>query len=353
MDRKEQSGNARRRLFRELLGGRIPRLWCPPLTHYTGDGGLDTERMEAHWMSMRSYVSTFLLPGSTGDGWEMDDEEIHDLLHTALDMAKRTGVRLMIGVLRTRISEMLHVISGTMDRLRDTYGHSDDMEVLKAGRVCGFTVCPPKGAGLSQNEIRSGLEQILNMGLPISLYQLPQVTENEISPELVMELAGRYSNLILLKDTSGCDHVAEKDRGSSGVFLVRGAEGDYASWLEESDGPYQGLLLSTANVFSGSLHRMITCLEAGEMDEARDLSDRLTGVMRKVFHRVQDLPHGNVFANANKAMDHFMARGPGAEKIPPPMLHAGVRIPAEVIRDVGEILREGNWLPEKGYLEPG
>jgi hypothetical protein len=62
------------------------------------------------------------------------------------------------------------------------------------------------------------------------------------------------------------------------------------------------------------------------------------------------LPHGNAFANANKAMDHFMAHGPRAASLPPPRLHSGEVLPPEVIARTGDALNRRGLLPAKGYL---
>ena len=78
---------------------------------------------------------------------------------------------------------------------------------------------------------------MLGLGYPIALYQLPQVTENEITPETVAELASRFPNFYLFKDTSGEDRVALADLDLQGVFLVRGAEGQYHQWPRAVGGP--------------------------------------------------------------------------------------------------------------------
>jgi dihydrodipicolinate synthase/N-acetylneuraminate lyase len=171
-----------------------------------------------------------------------------------------------------------------------------------------------------------------------------------MSPSLVAQLAEHYSNFLMLKDTSGKDRVALEDRGKSGIFLVRGAEGQYAEWLRESGGPYHGLLLSTANCFSARLRAVVALLEEGKTEEAGTLSSQLSGVVESVFALVKDLPKGNPFTNANKSMDHYMAYGHDAERVPPPMLHAGVRLPAELIREVGKVLDEANLIPARGYM---
>ncbi len=67
------------------------------------------------------------------------------------------------------------------------------------GCVCGFAICPSRGAQITAAEMDQAISGILSLGVPTALYQLPQVTQNEMSPALVADLAGRYPNFILFK----------------------------------------------------------------------------------------------------------------------------------------------------------
>ncbi len=67
-------------------------------------------------------------------------------------------------------------------------------KVMAAVGVQGFVVCPPCGKDLSQDTIRAQLASTLELDLPTALYQLPQVTSNEMSPETVGSLAAEYGN---------------------------------------------------------------------------------------------------------------------------------------------------------------
>ncbi len=347
---REKISQQRQKLVRELVGGEMPRLWCPPLTHYRSDGSLDKERIVAHWASMLPNVNAFLVPGSTSDGWEMSDGEIKQCLDFTIELAGKLDALLLVGVLKSNVSSTGEAIAETLTMLKQKAGVEDPIEVLKRTRVCGFTVCPPHGADLTQEQMQADLETVLALDLPTAIYQLPQVTENEMSSALIARLAERYPNFFLFKDSSGSDRVALEDRGQSGVFLVRGAEGHYAEWLRESAGPYNGLLLSTANCFSAQLKAIVALLQDGKNEEAKNLSDQLTQIVDLVFGLVSNLPQGNPFTNANKAIDHFMAYGSEAETLPPPILHAGIRLPENVIREVGEILNNAQLIPKTGYL---
>lgn len=351
MNETRTTTEQRRALVGRLFPDGAPKLWCPPLTHYQAGGAPDRERIAAHLRSIAPYVKGLLVPGSTGDGWEMDDHQQRGLLDVVLEFSRELNLKVLIGALRTDAEQERRVIVDALARLREDTALEDDCEAMAAAGVCGFTVCPPTGDGLPQEEIHGRLAAILELGVPTAIYQLPQVTLNEMTPETVAELAGAYANFYLLKDTSGTDRVAGSGLELGGVYLVRGAEGNYGRWLKASGGPYDGFLLSTANCFAGHLHRMIEHLEHGRVDEARRGIAPVEKVVAGVFDLVADLPYGNAFANANKAIDHFLAHGPETPDLPPPLLHAGSRLPPQVIAAAGQLLAGCGLMPDRGYLD--
>ena len=95
---------------------------------------------------------------------------------------------------------------------------------------------------------------------------------------------------------------------------------------------------------------MIGEFEDGCIEAATKMSERLTATVSAVFELVSPFPDGNAFANANKAMDHFFAYGPKAATVPPPRLHAGSCLPAEMILETGNILQRYDLMPGAGYL---
>jgi hypothetical protein len=182
--------------------------------------------MSAHLRFILPSVKGYLIPGSTGDGWELDERETLEVVNFALRKSREHEMYLLLGVLRTDLGSMNRVLESMIGALRDASGGSDIGEAMKKAHVCGFTVCPPKGKNLSQEEISSGLSEIMKRGLPTALYQLPQVTENEASPETFARLVATYPNLIFFKESSGQDRIALSSADKGGVYLVRGAEGD-------------------------------------------------------------------------------------------------------------------------------
>jgi len=342
----------RKALIIDLFPSGIPRLWCPLLTHYTSDGGIDFNRMQIHFRHLIPWVGGFLIPGSTGDGWELTEEETLKVTVFAMEQARSYKISLLIGVLKADVEAMKQTISRLITSIqKNSAAEQNTRELLKANFVCGFTVCPPLGSSLKQSEIEAGLSAILDMGMPTALYQLPQMTENELAPETFERLAEKYSNLVFFKDSSGGDSIATSNVHRGGVFLVRGAEGDYAQWLvDAAGGCYNGFLLSTANCFAQYLSSLIKNLEVKNQKNAVAISKRLTAVVGKVFSLVQSLPYGNPFTNANKSIDHFFAFGPSADAIEGPLIHERIRIPQHVIRATGAILTHYHLMPANGYL---
>ncbi|WP_395137685.1 dihydrodipicolinate synthase family protein [Armatimonas sp.] len=331
--------NAQRQALQKLLfPGGISRLWCPTLTHFQAARTPDPERIQAHLTTLSPDVKGILVPGSTGEGWEMTDSDIRGLLDIVLAAAAEQGIRVLIGVLKTSTDEVL----ACLDALEPLRTHP---------AVVGVTICPPKGSDLTQKALFDGLVQVLSRGWPTALYQLPQVTQNELAPETVAALIREFANVILFKDTSGEDRVAQSGLDFGGVFLVRGAEkSGYAPWPRTNGGPYDGFLLSTANVFAPELSEVLRLLDSGEQAAAEALSQKLESAVSAAFALVAKFPHGNAFANANKVLDHWMAYGEAAQDFEPPLLYSGVRLPPHFIASGGDILKAHGLLPENGYI---
>ena len=328
----------------------IPRLWCPVVTHFRADGSIDQPRMVQHLEVLASYAGGILIPGSTGEGWDMDDSRVRELLLMALRAARKFDLKMLIGVLRKDLNSMLAVMEGTVSWLCDETGKATGMAAMMASHVAGFTVCPPQGSELSQQQIGDALSAVLELGHPTALYQLPQVTENEMSPECVAHLAADYPNFYLLKDTSGADRVAQAGLDLQGVFLVRGAEGQYHRWCRAAGGPYDGYLLSTANCFAQELAEVMELSAAGQTDDAAHLSQRIENAIEGCFRVVEGFPAANAFTNANKIIDQIMAFGQFALDKPPPYLHGGRQLPLEFVQQAWQILERQQLLPDHGYM---
>ena len=347
---KDSIEEARRSLVARLYPEGIPLLWCPTLTHFSQKGRFDTDRIRAHLRVLAPHVKGILVPGSTGEGWEISDADSRNLLSIILDIAQALNIHVLVGVLKTDMPSVLASIRDTLPSLQRRSGLEDPLQAMIHSNVTGFTVCPPKGRDLSRDQIKEALTEVLDTGLPIALYQLPQVTDNEMTPQCVAELAARYPNFYLFKDSSGHDRVALSGLDLADVFLVRGAEGQYDKWLKSATGPYDGFLLSTANCFARELAELQHLLQQGKAEQAHTLSRRLEAVIDPCFRMVERFSAGNPFTNANKVLDHVFAYGADATSKEPPLLYSGLRLPARFIQTAIHLLGTQQLFPARGYL---
>src|SRR5438445_1304768 len=180
MQSTSPSADKRADFFAYLFPAGVPPLWCPLLTHYDPKGNIWQNRMIAHLRHLAPFIKGFLIPGSTGDGWELHDRETKRVIEIALDQAQALEFSLLIGLLKPDTAAVLSALESTVQLLMDRTGESEPLSALQKARVCGFAVCPPFGRQVQQDEILTGLASVLESGFPIALYQLPQVTKSEM-----------------------------------------------------------------------------------------------------------------------------------------------------------------------------
>src|SRR6185437_2327573 len=317
-------------------------LWVPLLTHYQGAArvAVDPRRMAAHVAHLKPHLRQFLLAGSTGDGWELSMRQLLDIAALARDRDVFGDARLLFGLLRGTTDEVMQWARALEQNFLD--------DAPPAGEFVGYAVCPPIDERAGQDAIRRHYERVLAATTrPIAVYELPQVTGCSIAPETLRALA-QDPRVILFKDTGGVDALARAGAAAR-VVMLRGAEGGYAEALKPN-GPYDGWLLSTANVFAREFRHILRFRDAGQADAARELSATLTRQIAALFEAAARLPFGNAFSNANHAGDHIRAWGQAWRDAPPPVTVSGERLPRALIEAAAESLARHPGVPERGYL---
>ena len=143
MSRPTQTAVERRKWLARLLPDGIPALWCPLITHYDRDGAIDQPRVAAHLRHLAPHVKGFLVPGSTGDGWELSDAETRRLLEVVIEQITELNLHLLVGALKTEAEAALRAIWDTIDWIEARADDNMENSLAQAG-VCGFTICPPR-----------------------------------------------------------------------------------------------------------------------------------------------------------------------------------------------------------------
>src|SRR5262245_7021326 len=110
MGRANTVREARAQLIGSIFPNGVPRVWCPPLTHYNPHGAIDGPRIAAHLRHLSAHIGGILVPGSTGDGWELTTAERRQVLELALDQAQPLNLKILIGTLHPEPSETIRLI---------------------------------------------------------------------------------------------------------------------------------------------------------------------------------------------------------------------------------------------------
>src|SRR5262249_23989937 len=161
MSRPTQTAVERRRLLARLLPDGIPALWCPLITHYDSSGTIDGARTAAHLRHLSPCVKGFLIPGSTGDGWELSEAETRRLLEVVIEQIARLKLHLLVGALKTEAEAALRAIEEVIGWINAGDGSGNLEDRFARSGVCGFTICPPRGKELTQQQLGSALRAVL------------------------------------------------------------------------------------------------------------------------------------------------------------------------------------------------
>lgn len=278
-------------------------LWVPLLTHYASSEAttLDRDRVGAHVQHISPFVKQMLIGGTTGDGWQLSDKQLVQWIEIASKRSIFTPDHtLLFGAFGETTRDVV-ARARLIERTLETHA--------PVAKVAGLTVCPPKIADATQENIVDHFRMILaETNLDLSVYQLPQIVGCKIEPSTLQRIRELDPRIAIFKDTSGDDAIALSGIDFKGIQMLRGAEGDYAEHIGPS-GHYDGWLVSSANCFARELRSIADRTAAGEFDEARRVSGRLSKLVGEMFATVAAVGAVNPFATTNRIVDHLMAYG--------------------------------------------
>lgn len=305
----------------------FPTLWFPPLTYYGPGGAIDTDRMISALGAIYPYSKGVLVPGSTGDGWVLTQDQQEYLVRFFLRGFDFGRFSMMIGALKPTADETLASIERWCEILCGESGVDDPDEAMKKLDVKAFVFCVPAGVDDRDSQIRE-MSRMLDTGLPMAFYQLPLVTGVTVDPEVIAELACKFSNLIVAKDSGGRDEMARSGLLADRLMLLRGAEGDPSEMILGDAPIYDGLLLSTVNCFAR---------EHSELMKGERTYAGYGDVIKEVFDAVED-PISNAFSDAVRAICWAKEYG-GASADIDCYCFNGKKLPAELISRADSSIR--------------
>jgi dihydrodipicolinate synthase/N-acetylneuraminate lyase len=290
------------------LRGVIPPIFTP---FTTGGREVDLDALAAHtdWLLARR-VHGLIPCGTTGEGPLLSSQERIQVLAVVLDaVAGRAPVVAHVGAAST---------SETVTLARDA---------AERGAVALSVVCPY----YYQIPLPALVDHFVTVaravpGVPLYLYNIPQLTGNALSPALVARVVAQAPNVVGIKDSAG-DLQALADYGTidQGRFrVICGSDGLIFSALHQGA---VGCVSGNANVFPELVVNLFDSVSAGQKARAEQLQatlDRVRSIMLD----------GQSISLMKRILEH---RGPRAGPVRGPLSEADRALVSAAVQELGEL----------------
>ena len=238
----------------------------PVITILKDDGTIDYANMERHINHLvEAGLNGLLFLGSLGEFYAFSDAERRALIDCAVKtVAGRTQV--VIGV-----------------------GNTAEEAVVRLGNYAAeagadaLNIVSPYYFGLPAAAAVDYFERIANaVELPIMLYNFPDRTGSDLSPEIVREIAQRCPTITGIKDT--VDNISHTRRICQAVKPVRPAfsvlSGFDEYYIVNRISGGDGVLCGLTNVVPELFVKMHSTYESGDLAAAVKCAEQIAGLMR-------------------------------------------------------------------------
>lgn len=229
----------------------------PAVTPMTVTGDIDTSGISTlvdHLVD--GGVDGIFIFGTCGEGPSLTREQRRQSAD-AFATATRGRVPLLAGIAGNSVAQCL-------ESLRD---------VTDAGADAVVIMTPLFLSGMGEELVESHLRMLANKAeIPVVLYNIPQHTQNAITPPMLERLA-QIPNVVAIKDSSASDDtfrgLLEAGR-RAGIDVFQGAETMIASSLRAGA---SGAVPGVGNVIPEVVSALYSAARGGEWDEAERLQD--------------------------------------------------------------------------------
>ena len=238
----------------------------PVITILKDDGAIDYENMERHINHLvDAGLNGLLFLGSLGEFYAFSNAERRALIDFVVKtVAGRTQV--VIGVGNTEEAEVIRLAAHAAEAGADA-----------------LNIVSPYYFGLPAAAAVSYFERIAHaVELPIMLYNFPDRTGSDLSPEIVREIAERCPTVMGIKDT--VDNISHTRRICQAVkpvrpdFSVLSGFDEYYTVNRISGG--DGTLTGLTNVAPELFVKMHRAYESGDLAVALRCAEQIAGLMR-------------------------------------------------------------------------
>lgn len=156
----------------------------PVVTIFNQDGSVDVEgNKKVYEFLIEGGVDGLVIMGSTGEFFAMTMEQQKQVIDIAAEYKDRT--RVLIGVSRMVIGEVAELAD---------YAYAKGLKEVM--------VVSPYYFKFTEEALEAYYDQVASsVRSDIILYNFPDRTAHDLTPELVLRLAGKHKNIIGIKDT--------------------------------------------------------------------------------------------------------------------------------------------------------
>lgn len=218
-------------------------IYTPIITILDEHGKFDFQNMEAHiYHLINNGINGILFFGSIGEFFHFNLEEKKEFINFVIEKVDKR-VPALIGVGGTNMQEVLDLA---------TYAEEKNAD--------GIVVISPYYFGPSEQTAERFYDTIAEtVKLPIMLYNFPERSGNELTPELVYRLALKHNHIVSIKDTvdniSHTRKVIQKVKAVRPDFTVLSGFDEYylPNRIAGGDGILSGLTNVEPKLFS-TLH---------------------------------------------------------------------------------------------------
>lgn len=218
-------------------------IYTPSITILDENGKFDFPNMEAHINNLiDNGINGILFFGSIGEFFNFSLEEKKQLVDFVVEKVNKR-IHVLIGVGGTNMDEVLNLA---------TY--------CEKAEVDGLVIISPYYFGPTEATAEKFFGTIAEtVNLPIMLYNFPERSGNDLSPDLVYKLALQHKNIVSIKDTvdniSHTRKIIQKVKAARPEFTVLSGFDEYyvVNRISGGDGVLSGLTNVAPKLFT-TLH---------------------------------------------------------------------------------------------------
>ncbi len=221
------------------------------------------ERLIEHLIS--GGVNYLVVRGTTAETAALSREEKHALAEFVVDIVNKR-VPLVIGIGSNNTQDVINAI-----RSNSLEGYDAILSVTPY-----YNKPQQRGLYLHYKSIATVSP------LPIIMYNVPSRTSVNMKPEITLQLASEFDNIIGIKEASGnIEQIMDIIRNKPKDFLV--ISGDDLLTLPLLGMGADGVISVIANAYPKLFSEMVSLGLNGDMENARKIHYKLTNFIRSVF----------------------------------------------------------------------